>query len=89
MHHRGTGLGSVHLAQDNVASRGPQTLMETPSAPSVPSLPEAEPPNLLEARVIAKWQRLVYGARHLSFVRRVWGLLGGHLRAIRERGRQA
>ena len=34
----------------------------------------------------ARWWRVVDGAKRLAHVRRIWGLLGGHLLHIKRRG---
>ena len=46
------------------------------------------PPEAREAIATKSWTYLLRGVRRLAHVRRIWGLLGGHLRAIKERGQK-
>ena len=48
-----------------------------------------EPESERDVRVRDRWARLVRAARRLAFRRKVWGLLGGWLREVRQRGQLA
>ena len=48
-----------------------------------------EPESERHVRACDRWARLVRAASRLAFCRRVWGLLGGLLREVKQRGQLA
>ena len=52
---------------------------------SVPSSGGSEPMPA-HAASHARWQRILRGVLRLAFVRRLWGVLGGWLRQVKQRG---
>ena len=78
------------VAQSNVgsaSSTGEWIIADDPIEP--PCSPRGRL-NPLDAHVdcaVFEWARVVRGARHLAFARRLWGLLGQHLQVVKRRGK--